>query len=187
MYGKLTMTLAAGAALLLAACAAAADGMDNQTARSNAALDDLEIAHAAYTAGAVDIRYAHLALAISDDDAVRAFARSMLRDHSAVNDAATGLTETLQVTPRDNELSRQLAAGAAAKRAELRGLSSAAFDCAYAENELAYHRLVNRTVEDSFIPNATVPELKALLTEALLTFKAHEAHAARMVAGLGCG
>lgn len=66
-------------------------------------------------------------------------------------------------------------------------LTGSAFDCAYAENELSYHQVVNRTLEESFIPAASVPELKALLSEALVTFKAHEQHAARMVAALDCG
>ncbi len=50
-------------------------------------MNDLEIAHAAYTAGQLDIRYAHLALALSENDAVRGFAETMIRDHTAVNDA----------------------------------------------------------------------------------------------------
>lgn len=149
-------------------------------------LNDLEIAHAAYTAGAIDIRYAHLATAISDNPAVLEFAASMLRDHVAVNDAAIALVEELGVTPQDNDLSRALNEGAAAKRAELAGLSGAAFDCAYATNELAYHQLVNKTLEETFIPTATVPQLKELLSDGLATFRAHEHHAEMMVAGLKC-
>jgi len=76
---------------------------------------------------------------------------------------------------------------AAEKRAELVALNGKAFDCAYAENELGYHQVVNQTVEGNFIPNTTVPQLKALLSDALVTFKAHEGHAERMVASLNCG
>ena len=43
-------------------------------AKSPADLNDLEIAHVAYTADNIDIRYAHLALAISKNPAVREFA-----------------------------------------------------------------------------------------------------------------
>lgn len=151
------------------------------------AMNDLEIAHSAYTAGGIDIRYAHLALALSDSEPVRDFAATMIRDHSAVNDAAVALITKLKVTPQDNDLSRALTQGAAAKRAELRSLDGRAFDCAYAVNELSYHQVVNQTVEGSFIPNVTVPELKALLADALVTFKAHEGHAEHMVATLNCG
>lgn len=149
-------------------------------------MNDLEIAHTAYTAGLLDIRYAHLALAISENESVREFAQTMIRDHSVVNQAAGELVTQLNVTPQDNPLSQALTAGAAEKRVELRGLDGTAFDCAYAKNELGYHRLVNETVEGEFIPAATVPELKALLADALVTFKQHQGHAEQMVAGLGC-
>lgn len=149
-------------------------------------MNDLEIAHTAYTAGLLDIRYAHLALAISENESVREFAQTMIRDHSAVNQAAGDLVTRLNVTPQDNSLSQALTAGAADKRVELRGLEGAAFDCAYARNEVSYHRLVNETVEGAFIPAATVPELKALLADALVTFKQHQGHAEQMVAGLAC-
>lgn len=164
--------------ILAAGCASADD--------SALAMNDLEIAHSAYTAGTLDIRYAHLALAVSENEAVRGFAATMIRDHSAVNDEAVALITKLKVTPQDNDLSRALVAGAADKRAELVALDGKAFDCAYATNELGYHQVVNRTVEGSFLPSVTVPELKTLLSEALATFKVHEGHAARMVETLSC-
>jgi putative membrane protein len=150
-------------------------------------MNDLEIAHAAYTAGGLDIRYAHLALAISENDTVRGFAETMIRDHSAVNKAAGKLVAELNVTPQDNALSQALVEGAAAKRTELMALTGATFDCAYATNELGYHQIVNKTVAERFIPAVTVEPLKTLLEDALVTFRAHEAHAEKMVAGLQCG
>ena len=155
-------------------------------AQATEPMNDLEIAHTAYTAGGLDIRYAHLALAISENADVREFAQTMIRDHSAVNNAAGALIAELDVTPQDNALSQALVEGAAAKRAELMSLSGAEFDCAYATNELGYHQLVNKTVAENFIPAVTVAPLKALLEDALVTFRAHEAHAERMVEGLKC-
>lgn len=149
-------------------------------------MNDLEIAHAAYTAGELDIRYAHLALALSENDAVRGFAETMIRDHTAVNDAAGALTSELDVVPQDNPLSQALVEGAVAKRAEFVALSGRAFDCAYATNELGYHQLVNETVAESFIPAVTVEPLRDVLADALETFLAHEAHAETMVEGLQC-
>lgn len=149
-------------------------------------MNDLEIAHTAYTAGGLDIRYAHLALAISEDASVREFAQLMIRDHEAVNEQAVALIQKLQVTPQDNDLSRALVSGAAAKRTELMSLNGKAFDCAYATNELGYHQVVNKTVANDFIPNVTVEPLKELLSGALVTFKLHEGHAESMVKKLGC-
>src|SRR5262245_12025159 len=77
-------------------------------AESPAALNDLEIAHVAYTADLIDIRYAHLALGISKNPTVRAFAETMIRDHTAVNDRALALLKKLKVQPQGNAFSRQL-------------------------------------------------------------------------------
>ncbi|AAV93577.1 DUF4142 domain-containing protein [Ruegeria pomeroyi] len=171
----------------LTLAAAIAVGFVAQSASAADKMNDLEIAHTAYTAGQLDIRYAHLALAVSDNAEVRAFAETMIRDHTAVNAAAGDLITKLNVTPQDNDLSRTLVKGAADKRAELISLSGKAFDCAYAQNELGYHQVVNKTVEGVFIPAVTVEPLKDLLSDALVTFKVHEGHAEQMVNGLQCG
>jgi putative membrane protein len=150
-------------------------------ARSPADLNDLEIAHVAYTADAIDIRYAHLALAISDNPQVRAFAETMIRDHTAVNDKALALVKKLNVQPQDNFLSQQLLKQAEALVAEMRQLSGQAFDRRYASNELSYHQAVNQLVGGTFIPNLKNPEVKALFEKALVIFQAHERHAQQMV------
>lgn len=150
-------------------------------AQSPEDLNDLEIAHVAYSAGALDIRYAHLALAISENPKIREFAALMLRDHGAVNDAAVALITRLNVTPKDNEVSQSLVAQAAGIRSRLRAAEGAEFDRIYAENELSYHQFVNGALAGIFIPNAQNAELKALLEDALATFKAHEHHAEAMV------
>ena len=143
-------------------------------------LNDLEIAHIAYTAGAIDIRYAHLALALSENPEVRNFAELMIRDHTAVNNKALALVEKLQITPQDNAMSQQLNHQAQKIREELSQLRGKDLAKRYAANELGYHQTVNNVVENTFIPNAQNPELKALLTAALQTFKVHEGHAETM-------
>ncbi|MGE3151947.1 MAG: DUF4142 domain-containing protein [Nitrospiraceae bacterium] len=150
------------------------------TAEPDKAPNDLEIAHIAYTAGNIDIRYAHLALAISENPQVRQFAELMVRDHTAVNNKALALVNKLQITPQDNPTSQQLSKRAGEIRNELSQLRGEAFDKRYAANELEYHKFVNNTVENAFIPNAKNAELKALLTSALQTFKVHEGHASSM-------
>ncbi len=171
--------------VILAACA---DGNANKTVAQSpdpASLNDLEIAHAAYVAGNIDIRNAHLALALSDNADVREFAELMLRDHQAVNEAALALLEKLKAQPQDNGFSQALLTGSDAKIKEMAALSGPAFDKAYAANELAYHQTVNGVVSGAFIPNVETAELKDLLGQALATFQAHEEHARQMVAKLG--
>lgn len=143
-------------------------------------LNDLEIPHIAYTAGAIDIRYAHLALALPEDPEVRNFAELMIRDHTAVNNKALALVKKLQITPQNNAMSRQLSEQAQQIQEELSKLRGKELAKRYAANELGYHQTVNNVVENTFIPNAQNPELKALLTAALQTFKVHEGHAEAM-------
>lgn len=143
-------------------------------ADSPADLTDPEIAHVAYTADNIDIRYAHLALAISNNPRVREFAETMIRDHTIVNERALALLKKLNVTPQDNFLSQQLMANSKNIVAEMSKLSGPEFDRFYSDNELAYHKAVNNLVEGTFIPNVENAELKALLNEALVIFKSHQ-------------
>ena len=153
-------------------------------AQDAAKLNDLEIAHVAYTADNIDIRYAHLALALTNSAEVRTFAKTMIRDHTAVNTAALALLAKLNAQPQDNFLSRTLNANADKIIDDLSALRGIDFDRAYAANELAYHKTVNELVENTFIPNIDNAEVKALFEQGLEIFKVHEGHAGHMVQAL---
>lgn len=146
-----------------------------------AALSDTQIAHVAYVADNIDIRYAHLALAISTTPEIHDFARTMIRDHEAVNAAALALLDKLGAQAEDNFLSQKLAADSEEIINRLSSLRGEAFDRAYAENELGYHQAVNDLVENTFLPNIDHPEVKALFEQGLEIFKVHEGHAEMMV------
>lgn len=171
--------------LIAALTASVAITIGAATADSPAELNDLEIAHVAYIADNIDIRYAHLALAISSSPAVQEFARTMIRDHEAVNEQALALLEKLGAAPQDNFLSQKLNADAQVIIDEMSQLRGAAFDKRYAANELGYHKAVNELVENSFLPNIENAEVKTLFTVGLQIFKAHEGHAENMVAEVG--
>jgi len=170
MLKKFLVTTTAIFGLALTGAVAADDGPS-----------DMQIAHIAYTAGNLDIRYAHLALAKSTNPAVLEFAQLMVQDHAAVNDQALALLKKLGASPEDNPTSQKLTADARQKLNELADLHGVNFDRAYAANELAYHKFVNKTVEKTFIPNTDNAEFKSLLGQALTVFKVHENHAAMMV------
>lgn len=153
-------------------------------AESPADLNDLEIAHAAYTADNIDIRYAHLALALSTNPDIHKFAKTMISDHTTVNDLALALLAKLGADPQDNFLSRSLNENSEKIIEELAGLRGAAFDKRYAENELEYHIAVVGIVENDFIPNIENAEVKALFVQGLEIFKVHQGHAEMMVENL---
>jgi putative membrane protein len=149
-------------------------------AQNAATPTDPQIAHIAYTAGQSDIAAANLALNKTHNNAVKAFADEMVQDHTAVNQKALALLDKLEVKPEDNETSRSLADAAAEKRRELSKLSGAAFDKAYAENEVAYHLTVNGALETTLIPATQNGELKSLLETALTLFTEHRKHAEQL-------
>jgi putative membrane protein len=125
---------------------------------------DPQIAHIAYTAGVIDIEAAKLAISKSKNSEVAAFAQSMAKDHEAVNVQALDLVKKLNVTPEDNPTSQALTKAADEKHAELGKLDGAAFDKAYIDNEVAYH--------------------KGLLETGLKLFQGHQQHAEHVAASL---
>jgi putative membrane protein len=149
-----------------------------------AAPTDPQIAHIAYTAGAIDIEAGEQALAKSRNTDVRAFASEMVRDHQAVNDQALALVKKLGVTPEANSTSAALSSSGKAELTVLAKLDGAAFDKAYVSNEVAYHKTVNGALGGTLIPNARNGELKALLTTGLKLFEEHEMHAEHLLAQL---
>lgn len=161
-------TLAVAAVALLLAGSASA-----QTTKPN----DAQIAHIAYTAGALDVAAGKQALEISTNKDVRAFADAMVRDHAAVNDKALALVKKLGVTPQDNPTSQALSKDAAAKLAAFAKLKGADFDRAYLANEVAFHKTVNGALSGSLIPSAQNAELKSLLQTGLKLFTEHQMHA----------
>jgi putative membrane protein len=147
-------------------------------------LNDLQIAHVAYIADNIDIKYAHLALALSDNAEIHKFANTMIRDHTAVNEKALALLKKLEASPQDNFLSQSLIVQSKKIIADMVALNGNAFDKYYATNELKYHKAVNNLVENAFIPNIENAEVKALFEQGLAIFKLHEGHAEHMVNSL---
>jgi putative membrane protein len=165
---------------IAALCLAATSAM----AQTTADLTDPQIAHIAYTAGKIDIAAADLALKKSSNKAVRAFANERVRDHTAVNQKALASLDKLQVKPEENDLSESLAGAAAEQQKELSKLSGAAFDKAYAANEVAYDLTVIGALETTLIPSTKNRELKSLLGTRLALFKEHLKRAERLVSQL---
>jgi putative membrane protein len=141
---------------------------------------DPQIAHIAYTADLLDVEAGKQALDKSQNTDVRAFAQQMIGDHTMVNDQALALVKKLNVTPEDNPTSQALTKQAKATSEKLAGLTGAAFDKAYVDNEIAYHKTVNSALSTTLIPNAQNPELKSFLERGLKLFQSHLEHAERL-------
>lgn len=146
-------------------------------AQSSPKLSDPEIASVAVAANQVDIKAGGLAKNKTKNKEVLEFANLMMKDHQSVLDQATALVTKLHVTPKDNAVSKKLMADGERTRKMLSSKSGKAFDRAYINNEVAYHKVVISTLEGVLVPQSQNQELKQLLQSVMPAFKAHLEHA----------
>lgn len=166
--------------LLFAALTFAVAPVQAQTAAPN----DAQIAAIVVAANQVDIDAGRLAETKASRNEVKEFARRMVTDHSGVNRQAVELVTRLGVKPEENTTSRSLKDAGASTVKRLQGLSGAAFDKAYVDNEVSYHQAVLDVVDKTLIPSAQNAELKALLVQVRPAFVAHLDHARHIQSSL---
>ena len=147
------------------------------TANAQSNLSDPEVAAVAVAANQIDIKNGELAKNKSKNSDVINFAETMIRDHSAVLGQASDLVKKLNVTPKENSLSQKLNSDAAATRKSLSSKTGAAFDKAYVDNEVAYHKAVIDAIKNVLVPDTDNAELKQLLNDVLPAFNTHLEHA----------
>ncbi|HJT80196.1 MAG TPA: DUF4142 domain-containing protein [Chthoniobacterales bacterium] len=162
---------------IIAAASTAAAAFTCAQAADTSPPNDAQIAMIAVVADTVDIDAGKLAAQKASSKEVKAFAQTMIRDHTAVNAKAAALAKKLGVTPEESETSKKLKADGDATLAKLKGLSGAEFDKAYVDNEVAYHEAVIGVVTKTLIPNTKNTELKSLLESAGPIFTSHLEHA----------
>ena len=143
---------------------------------------DANIGAIVLAANQIDIDYAKLALSKSKNTEVRAFAEQMVTDHSAVQKSVVELAGQLHLTPVEDDTSKGLKKQSAETTAKLKSLSGEAFDKAYVDNEVAYHKLVTDAVATVLIPNAKNAQLKSALEGANPIFIGHLEHARKIQA-----
>ncbi len=146
-------------------------------AQENPKLSDAEVASVAVVANQIDIADADIANEKSQNAEILKFARTMASDHKAVIGQAADLVKKLGVTPKENDVSKKLLADAENTKKLLRSKSGDAFNKAYIDNEVAYHKAVIGAVEGLLIPETENAELKTLLQNVVPALKTHLAHA----------
>jgi putative membrane protein len=147
------------------------------SAQDNPKLSDAEVASVAVVANQIDINYGEIAKERSKNADILKFAETMISDHKAVIAQAAALVKKLGVTPKDNAVSKKLLADAEKTKKTLRSKSGKAFDKAYIDNEVAYHKAVIAAVEGLLIPETDNGELKDLLQNVVPALKIHLEHA----------
>jgi len=165
--------------------AGAADTSASAGGAAGSALGDPQIAHVAVTANSIDSSAGAFAATKARNASVKDFARTMVRDHGAVNKQAVALAKKLNVTPEDNDVSRQLQRDAEQSQGNLQGKSGAEFDRAYIDREVQYHQAVLDALDKTLIPGAQNADLKALLEKVRPNVAAHLQRAQQIQKSLG--
>ena len=129
---------------------------------------------------AAEIAAAKLAQEKATAPEVQAFAGRVLNEHRQLGEANGRLATQLAVRPQPPALASRLTETHEQAMQALRATSGPAFDRAYVDNEVAYHRAVNEALRATLIPGARNEELKALLEAGLALFSAHQQHAEQL-------
>jgi putative membrane protein len=143
------------------------------TASAPPTLGDPQIAHVAVTANSIDSAAGEFARTRAQNARVKEFAQQMIRDHGAVNKQAVALATRLNMTPAENDVSRQLQQGDQQARNDLAGKRGADFDRAYIDHEIQYHQSLLDALDKTLIPGAQNADLKALLQQVRPNVAAH--------------
>lgn len=167
-------------ALVVTATTLAAFSSVRAQTNDDAAPTDPQIAQIVLTADTVDVNYGELAVQKTKDPDVKAFAETMIRDHTAVNEKAAALAKKIDLTPEASETSKSLKANGQKELAKLKEMHGAAFDKAYVDNEVSYHKSVIGVLDSTLIPNAKNADLKALLESGKPIFESHLKHAEKI-------
>ena len=104
--------------------------------------------------------------------AVRDLAQQFVNDHKAVRQQGRDLAKKLGVTPTPPK-ENPLAADHEKAMKSLKGQSGAAFDRAYAAEEIRYHQQVIDAIQGTLLPAIKNAELKALVEKVAPAFQGH--------------
>jgi putative membrane protein len=136
-------------------------------------LDDPTIVAIFDAANTWDMETGGLAAKKAQSADVKEFGKMLAHDHEAVRQQGRDLTKTLGVTPTPPGPDFQMAKDHYAAMAKLNGVTGAAFDRAFLENEIAYHQAVIDAVTNTLLPAIQNAELKALVVKVAPAFQAH--------------
>jgi putative membrane protein len=145
-----------------------------------AKLDDPTIIAIFDAANTWDIETGALAASKGTTKEVRDFGAMLERDHSAVRQQGRDLVKKLGVHPTP-PADFAMANDHAAAMKSLRSKSGKAFDRAFLEHEIAFHKAVLDAVTTTLLPALKNEEARALVTKVAPAFQAHMAGAQNLL------
>jgi putative membrane protein len=167
-------------AFRISALAAATLFVASATARAQTKLDDATIVAIFDAANTWDIETGAIAAKKGTTKEVRDFGAMLERDHRNVRQQGRDLAKKLGVTPTPpKDFAMVKDHDAAVKK--LQGLNGKAFDKAFFEHEVAFHKAVIDAMTTTLLPALKNAEVKDLVTKVAPAFKAHEDAAQNML------
>lgn len=137
------------------------------------AIDDAAIVGIFDFASTLDIATGALAARKAGRQDVKDFGAMLARDHKNVQQQGRDLAAKLKVTPTPVPANFPLKVAHDAAMKKLDGLSGAAFDKAFLEHEVAFHKAVVDAVTTTLLPAIKNAELKAFVEKVAPAFVAH--------------
>jgi putative membrane protein len=165
--------------MLIVALSASASVAVAQT--KAAPLDDATIVAIFDAANTWDIETGSLAVARGSTQAVRDFGKQLTGDHTTVRQQGRDLAHKLHVTPTPPK-DFGMAADHAAAIKKLSALTGSAFDRAFLEHEVAFHKAVLDAVTTTLMPALKNQEVKDLVNKVAPAFNAHMVAAQNLLA-----
>lgn len=138
-----------------------------------AKLDDPTIVAIFDAANTWDIETGNIAVKKGSTKDIRDFGAMLARDHTVVRQQGRDLAKKLGVTPTPPK-NFGMAKDHAAAVTKLNGLRGKAFDRAFLEHEVAFHKAVIEAINTTLMPALKNQEVKDLVTKIAPAFKAHE-------------
>ncbi len=143
-------------------------------------LDDPTIVAIFDAANTWDIQTGALAAKKGTTKDIRNFGAQLVRDHTHVRQMGRDLAKKLGVTPTPPK-NFAMAKDHALAMQTLRADTGRAFDRAFLEHEIAFHRAVIDALNNAFLPAIQNDQLKALVKEVVPAFDAHLQAAQRLL------
>jgi putative membrane protein len=138
-----------------------------------ATLTDAEVVGIYIQVNSFDIEAALLARAQASSKSVRALASQVATDHLGVRNAAFDLAATCNVVPALPSSRTDAAIEHGRVMAKLIGLTGSAFDKAYLQHEVTFHRSAIDAVRQTLLASATCPALKTHFQNVLPALEHH--------------
>jgi putative membrane protein len=104
---------------------------------------------------------------------VKLLARNLVTDHTTMSTTLSRLLANIELTPREDDVTRLLRDQSAARRDTLRRLSGPAFDSAYVESEVRYHQELLVAIDRVFVPSVRNARLRDYVSSIRPTIAGH--------------